>query len=143
MTDRFGTELDVHESDGPFVLTCKQCGQVFSGPLRRLLNPEQIRHEGGEPALPVGFFAIGGDMFGNDAYYGATASGVLVGLADLFGLNEFGPRVGCCGPSDYRLNLRCKNGHPIGIEVSDCWTPHFVHFPIEGISITSESKVGS
>lgn len=133
-TDQFAKE-SYARSGGLFVLSCKHCRQIISGPLRQIQGPEQLRDEGGTPTLLPGCFAICGDLCIDEAYYGATASDVLVSLSDLLGLEEFGPRTGCCGPSDQQFNLRCKKGHTLGIEVGDCWTPHFVRFPIDRITL--------
>lgn len=143
MTDRFTEKSDGYGSSQMFILACKQCGQTISGALRQVQGAEQFQDESGEPALSPGCFAICGDVRVDEACYGAAASDLLASLSDLLGLEPFGPRVGCCGPSDHQLNLRCMMGHPLGIEVSDCWTPHFVHFPIDRITLEPAVNVDS
>jgi hypothetical protein len=53
---------------------------------------------------------------------------VIVNIADLVSIRrhpDFRRLNGCCGLDGCDgPNLVCTNGHEIGTEKSDCWTPH-------------------
>lgn len=54
----------------------------------------------------------------------------LANIEDIVDCHPGGVRNGCCGPDGYDgPNLFCAAGHPVGVEVGDCWTPRVVVLP--------------
>lgn len=48
----------------------------------------------------------------------------MLSPSDVFG-QPIRPFDGCCGPSGFQLpNIGCAQGHPVGIEQSECYLPH-------------------
>lgn len=111
----------------PVLLRCRQCGAALTGVLRVWPDPRPLTLLDGSDALPQGFFWRAPE--GADFWQGAGPSLVVTNRHDLVGLKPSGDRSGCCGPSGMDgPNLSCPAGHPVAIEVSDCWTPHMALF---------------
>lgn len=125
---------------------CKTCGVPVSqrlkepdAKLRNWLSNE--KYADGEPLLPrriileVELFLEEGECF-----YGAENSQVILNLNDLVNTRSGGTRSGCCGVDGCDgINTFCINDHPIGIEVSDCYQPEFIHLSTEHIVLESRS----
>lgn len=101
------------------VFQCASCRVAITRPLLPLRPDQFLGLEMGQPAVPEGYFGV------------STQDGtspVLVNLADLVGTKHHPDRrrlAGCCGLDGCDgPNLVCADGHEVGTERSDCWTPH-------------------
>jgi len=55
---------------------------------------------------------------------------LIFNLDDLRNTKYGGRPNGCCGIDGVDgINTFCREGHEIGTERSDCWTPRFIHIP--------------
>lgn len=106
---------------GQQVLYCR-CGVPITVPLDR--TTALLSALDGQPLVPDGnLYRVEG---GFDAWT-ARPGDWLVNKADLRNCRDGGVRNGCCGVDGQDgLNIFCSQGHDVGTEVSDCWTPHFV-----------------
>ncbi len=84
------------------------------------------------PLVPAGWFDYSFKL-GQD-WSSISDDGIFVNLTDMLNSVEGGARSGCCGPDGMDgINLFCTNGHPIGTEYNDCWTPVFVDIQLANV----------
>ena len=114
-------------------LRCAKCHTVISKEIAELLDPSRLSLADGEPHLPEGFFRIttpGDDVIRGDHEF-------ILNLRDLVHTahhTDARRSHGCCGRDGMDgMNIVCSNGHEIGTECSDCWMPHYAHFPQEKV----------
>ena len=120
---------------GTIQVQCKRCGRELSGPLQELTDYDALHMEYDEPLMAVGAYCRSELIVAEELFYGAQDNEILVYRDSLTDVIEGGPRVGCCGPGDRKWNLFCSQKHRIGIEMSDCYMPHFVRLPLTHVKI--------
>ena len=104
------------------ILYCR-CGTPITVALTKTAT--LLGAQDGRPLIPDGTIYVVDADFADWAQ--ARPGDWLVNKADLQGCVDGGVRNGCCGVDGQDgLNVLCSQGHDIGTEVSDCWTPHFV-----------------
>jgi hypothetical protein len=133
------------------VIRCSQCSVALTGRLtpddELLMDAETIlelsadvSHDDHVLVMPGRFVEADADISDMLRTWGVRVGDVLVHLDDVRNIQPGpeGRRVGCCGvESTDRDNLCCVNGHPVGTEVHDCWTPYFVRWAKPGIQASS------
>lgn len=104
------------------VFECPSCRVILTHPLLPLPKSQTITHQDQQPAVPQGYFALADEDFQSQC-----ADCTIVNINDLVGPYyhpEKSRHIGCCGRSETeKPTLICMNGHAIGFELSDCWTP--------------------
>jgi hypothetical protein len=122
-------------TQAPVTLYCRQCGQALTGPLRFLAEAARLELLEGQPLLPRGCYTRG-DTLARPDIFRPDSTELLTRREDLLAeVSPGGTRIGCCGIDGLDgPNLFCQKGHPVGTEVSDCWTPHYVHLSLSNIT---------
>jgi hypothetical protein len=110
-------------SESHIIFECPNCQVALTKPVLPLSLGQTVRLEDGEPAVSEGFFSTS-----DGQYWSGTEKSPLLNIADLTG-TKYHPESrrygGCCGRDGCDgPNLICLNGHEVGTEKSDCWTPH-------------------
>ena len=116
-------------------IQCERCGQVLTGLLREVVDYDALEFEYGEPVVPVGSYGVSEAIIACEEPCECQPNELIVHRESLVDVVEGGPRVGCCGPSDGEWNLFCQKGHPVGIEMADCYLPHFVRVPLNRVKV--------
>ena len=119
---------------GMMEFRCSECGVAVSGPVRELQDVRLVQTEAGEDYLPQGYFMVqlpGDNLQGLGHPMGRAPGAVLLNLKDLRNTRrviDLRRLNGCCGLDGCDgPNTECIHGHEIGTEISDCWTPHYLH----------------
>ena len=114
------------------MLRCARCQVTVSRELTELRDPSLLSVADGQEHLPSGFFRVAGAKDQEDHLVAGEGEFIL-NLRDLANTrhhSDFRRSQGCCGCDGlHGMNLVCANGHEIGTERSDCWMPHYAHFP--------------
>jgi hypothetical protein len=117
------------------LLRCKQCKIIISREIVELHDASRLSIADGEPHLPEGYFRITNpddDVIRGDREF-------ILNLGDLIHVAshpEARRSQGCCGCDGLDgLNIVCANGHEIGTRCSDCWMPHYGHFPPDRVEV--------
>ena len=85
---------------------CPTCRIAITRPLFPL-GPGQSRNlEMGQPAIPEGYFEPSSQQ----------GTSVVVNVGDVVNTKHH---------QDHRRLAGCMDGHEVGTERSDCWTPHY------------------
>jgi hypothetical protein len=109
-------------------LRCRHCGQPLTKSLqyRDVIDVEKI--EDGQPLVPRGFYSdVAGFGTAAENFYDVQEGEFLCNVDDLIEM-KIRPTSGCCGPDGSNgQDVSCRNDHPVGTIVGDCWQPHFVH----------------
>ncbi|WP_372813906.1 hypothetical protein [Paenibacillus sp.] len=132
--DQSWRTVDVYRSS----LACKACGTQVTRTLRHLGDLREISLKEKESYVPRFSYVYGHEIIRADLlpYQGAneiTDAELIVHIESLDTTTIRKTAGGCCGPDASVFNIFCKNGHPIGKEGSDCWMPHFIRIPLQGI----------
>jgi hypothetical protein len=99
-------------------------GVVELDDLRRLRTGDR------EDFVPRGTF-VAGDEAGRRRHSGEF----ILNLDDVVNTKHGGLINGCCGIDGLDgINTFCDQGHEIGTEVSDCWTPRYIHIPARNLT---------
>ena len=122
---------------GSIRIQCKRCGQVLSGVLVELTDYDALNFDDNEPLMDVGVYCRSELIVSEESFFRAQPDEILVYRKSLIDMVEGGPRVGCCGPGDGKWNLFCQKKHRIGIEMADCYMPHFVRVPLNCVKLIS------
>ncbi|CEG26279.1 hypothetical protein [Bacillus sp. B-jedd] len=122
-------------------LRCKACQTVVTNTLSELDDLSKLNQNAcGEDFIPQGFFIKNG----NDDYPARIRNRIIINIYDLIQSKYHPDRRrlnGCCGMDGCDgNNLVCKNGHEIGVEMSDCWTQHLVAFDPNLVEISRFEK---
>ncbi|GJM25376.1 MAG: hypothetical protein DHS20C16_17910 [Phycisphaerae bacterium] len=129
--------------NGSIQIQCKRCGQVLSGVLTELTDYDALNYEDDEPLMDVGVYCRSELIVADELFFGSQPEEILVYRDSLADVIEGGPRSGCCGPSDGKWNLFCFKNHRIGIEMADCYMPHFVRVPLNRVKLIEVSGEAS
>ena len=101
-----------------YIIKCSRCNWALTKLLERLTH-NTIFNEMEDDSVPVGFYAPERGDF-------------VVNLNDVLNTKHHtdSRRLnGCCGMDGLDgLNTMCANGHEVGTEQSDCWTPRKMTF---------------
>ncbi|TDU81587.1 hypothetical protein EI77_00897 [Prosthecobacter fusiformis] len=113
---------------------CVNCGRVISAPVEELPVSWQVSEKCEVSLVPKGQF------WRVHNFWDSTPDGVIVvHRKDVLDLNKHpdsNRHAGCCGEGGYQgPNLVCPCGNEVATEVSDCCTPHFIHFLPEATDI--------
>lgn len=104
---------------------CKTCGIVISEDLKELDDLTILVFDSENPYIPEKFYTYSSKRLPEE-FKGM----IFINQKDLIhSIRHTDERrlMGCCGPGGFDGNNRiCLNNHEIGIEVGDCWGPHFV-----------------
>src|SRR5881227_2664088 len=99
-----------------YVFLCSTCRVPVTGPLAELPEGVVPSMADGQPPFDRGFFS-------EEEPGWSGIHSFLVNLADLRNVAhhwEYRRLIGCCGVGDCGLpNLVCREGHEVGIKVSD------------------------
>lgn len=120
------------EADSKCRFLCGSCRLPITKPLAALDQSAVLVLKDGEPLVPSGWFDYSAKLLD---WTSIGDDGFLINLSDLIDVVEGGVRNGCCGPDGGDgINMFCRNGHPIGTEYRDCWTPAFIYIQIENVN---------
>src|SRR5690242_11715708 len=108
-------------------IMCGTCGLPIAGPLAHLTDLTLVNSADEAPLIPSGTYVVAGELKGVYEATWVPKDAVLMNRADVQDLQEVGNREGCCGPDGMGgPNLACRLGHPVAVEMADCWTPKLV-----------------
>jgi hypothetical protein len=110
---------------------CRKCDTPLSKPVRRA-EPHELKHGDRESHVPVDAYTVTVDQSGFDiGVYVVHLEAAINGRQH----RQSQSIVGCCGPSAEigDLNWKCKRGHRIGGEQSECWKNHGMMFDPLGV----------
>ncbi len=129
---------------------CRDCTAPVSRPVTDLVDvgllhrhpdPRVASHGGaGEPEyVPEGFFEAHPD----ESPIADAAGWPLLNPKDLVKTSRNQDFLhGCCGPNGrHGPNTDCRNGHPVGIEMGDCYTVHCVALDPAAVIATESDGV--
>ena len=119
------------------VVRCRHCTTPVSKPVQHLPDVKQLKLKDGrvKALVPVGFYVMRSEM---PEGYSRAKKGecALLNLKDVMDTQPGGDRSGCCGPSGLDgINTFCFCGQPLGTEVSDCWTKHYLDFELLNVEL--------
>jgi hypothetical protein len=104
-----------------------------TGQVAELRDLGRIRYDDRADLVPSGTYLPVARLADADGQVEAGIDGldeVLFNLDDLRNTEHGGVLNGGCGIDGCGgVNTFCRNGHEIGTERSDCWTPRFIHVP--------------
>jgi hypothetical protein len=126
----------------PLFLRCALCDIQVSKVLAPLTDLATLCEEDGHPLLPSGQYLMSSTFLdAGRTWDSITRDEILVNLGDVLNSQPGGRRNGCCGVDGLDgINTFCRNGHPLGTEKSDCWMPHFIHFPLIHIHLETDTE---
>jgi hypothetical protein len=111
-------------------VVCRACGVPITGLLGHVADVTTLNAADQLPLVPIGAYVIASELTGIYEATWVPRDSALVNRLDVPDLREVGNREGCCGPDGMGgPNLACPLGHPVGVEIADCWTPHLVFLP--------------
>jgi hypothetical protein len=136
-------ERRMNEPSSPLVIRmqCRKCGETLSSTMTQLITADQISLVDSSPLLPSGYWMKSELITSEELFYGVGPKEAFINMSDLINVTAGGVRNGCCGPDGMDgANLLCKCGTPIGTEYGDCWMPHFVSVPLDGVELRPAFK---
>lgn len=131
VSERRRTLLDAIDA---VVMLCRACRADISNPLLRWPLDKIATDGASDAAIPKGFFWVAPTVFASES--GVNPGDVVISLDDQRHVVGSGSRSGCCGVDGLDgFNVSCSCGYEVGIETSDCWTPHMLTLPASAIEI--------
>ena len=119
------------------VVRCLHCTAPVSNPVQHFPDATKLKLADGrvKALVPKGFYVLRSEL--PEGYSRKkTGETVLLNLQDVKETKPGGIRIGCCGVDGLDgNNTFCFCGQPLGTEVSDCWTKHYLDFDLENIEL--------